>query len=79
MIVPCCFPLCAVTLELLSRHVVNFCVTKQRAHNWRKPIGNFIDDSGICPAFGVKFADLLRVLYHVATRSCGTTITNGKF
>ena len=52
---------------------------KQRAHNWRKPIGNFIDDSGICCACGVKFADRLRVLNHVATRSCGTTISKWTF
>ena len=52
---------------------------KQHAHNWRKPIGKFVDDSGICCACGLRFADRLRVLNHVATRSCGTTISNERF
>ena len=52
---------------------------RQRAHNWRKPIGKFIDDSCPCPSCGARVTDRLRVLNHVATRSCGQTILNGRF
>ena len=77
VIVSCCFPLCVVTVGLPARHVVNCRLTNCVHTTVESRLANLVDDLEICPACGVGFADRIRVLNQVATRSRGTTILNG--